>query len=229
MSADNHPPPMPVRSPRPPMAREGWAASSTIHPRPRMATFRKTPSSEVTISKTGGTSPAVHPSPCGQHTDSTMLPPLMPEPPSPSSPCGAIRSPWRHPDHERGQPSATDAGTLTTATDGTSEMGSVFHDPPTGADGHLQEDTISRRHHLKRWAATSPCGQHTDSTMLPPLMPEPPSPPLTCGAIRSPWRHSDSEGGQSSATDAGTLTTGKYSIPFFDVSENIIIFAHTKP
>ena len=33
--------------------------------------------------------------------------------------------------------------------DGTSEMGSVFHDPPTGADGHLQEDTISRRHHLK--------------------------------------------------------------------------------
>ena len=23
-------------------------------------------------------------------------------------------------------------------------MGSVFHDPPTGADGHLQEDTISK-------------------------------------------------------------------------------------
>ena len=80
MSADNHPPPMPVRSPRPPMARQRWAASSTIHPRARMMSVRKTPSSEVTISKTGGTSPTVHPSPCGQHTDSTMLPPLMPAP-----------------------------------------------------------------------------------------------------------------------------------------------------
>ena len=86
------------------MARQGWAASSMIHPRARMATFRKTPSPEVTISKMVSTSPAVHPSPRGQHTDSTMLPPLMPEPPSPSSSCGAIRSPWRHPDDEGGQP-----------------------------------------------------------------------------------------------------------------------------
>ena len=126
-----------------------------VHPWARMMSVRKTPSPEVTISKTGGTSPTVHPSPSPheQHTDSTMLPPLMPAPSSPSSSCGAIRSPWRHPDDERGQPSATDAGTLTTATDGTSEMGSTS---PT--------------------VHPSPRGQHTDSTMLPPLMPEPPSP-----------------------------------------------------
>ena len=33
--------------------------------------------------------------------------------------------------------------------DGTSEMGSVFHDTPTGADDVSQEDTITRSHHLK--------------------------------------------------------------------------------
>jgi len=196
MSADNHPPPMPVRSPRARMARQGWAASSMIHPRARMMSVRKTPSPEVTISKTGSISPTVHPSPCGQHITSTMLPPPMPAPPSP---CGAIRSPWRHPDDERGQPSATDAGTLTTATDGPSGMGSVFHDPPTGADGHLQEDTISKSHHLKDGQHVTDC-QHIISTM-----PEPPS-SSPCGAIRSPWRHPDSEGGQPSTTDAGTLT-----------------------
>ena len=117
---------------------------------------------------------------------------------------------FRHPDSEGGQPSATDAGTLTTGTDGTSEMGSVFHDPPTGADGHLQEDTISKMVSTSPTVHPSPCGQHTDSTMLPPLMPEPSSPPPSsspCGAIRSPWRHPDSEREQPSATDAGTLTT----------------------
>ena len=90
---DNHPPPMPVRSPWPRMARQRWAASSMIHPRARMTSVRKTPSPEDTISKTGGTSPTVHPSPRGQHTDSTMLPPLMPEPPSPSSSCGGHTKP----------------------------------------------------------------------------------------------------------------------------------------
>ena len=148
-------------------------------------------SQEVTISKTGGTSPTVHPSPSSpspheQHTDSTMLPPLMPAPSSPSSSCGAIRSPWRHPDSERGQPSATDAGTLTMGADGTSEMGSVFHDPPTGADGHLQEDTISKMGSTSPTVHPSPCGQHTDSTMLPPLMPEPPSPSSSYGGHTKP-------------------------------------------
>ena len=120
MRVDNHPPPMPVRSPWPRMTRQGWAASSMIHPRARMATFRKTPSPEVTISKMGSTSPTVYPSPspCGQHTDSTMLPPLMPAPSSPSSSCGAIRGPWRHPDSEGGRPPVTDAGTLTTGANG---------------------------------------------------------------------------------------------------------------
>ena len=44
-------------------------------------------------------------------------------------------------------------------------MGSVFHDPPTGADGHLQEDTITdcpsitirAAHHLDD-ASTSDAG-----------------------------------------------------------------------
>ena len=43
------------------------------------------------------------------------------------------------------------------ATDGTSEMGSVFHDPPTGADGQLQEDTITRSHHLKDGQHVTDC------------------------------------------------------------------------
>ena len=106
-------------------------------------------------------------------------------PASPSSSCGAIRSPWRHYDSEGGQPSATDAGTLTTATDGTSEMGSVFHDPPTGADGHLQEDTISKMVSTSPAVHPSPCGQHTDSTMLPPLMPA----PSLWESLKSTWIH----------------------------------------
>ena len=51
-------------------------------------------------------------------------------------------------------------------TNSPSEMSSVFHDPPTATDGHLQEDTISKMgsnftmwsaHHLDN-ASTSDAG-----------------------------------------------------------------------
>ena len=67
------------------------------------------------------------------------------------------------------------------ATDGTSEMGSVFHDPPTGADDVSQEDTISRSHHLKD-------GQHITDC-----------PSITMWSAH----HLD----DASTSDAGTITT----------------------
>ena len=36
-------------------------------------------------------------------------------------------------------------------------MGSVFHDPPTGADDVSQEDTITRSHHLKDGQHVTDC------------------------------------------------------------------------
>ena len=36
-------------------------------------------------------------------------------------------------------------------------MGSVFHDPPTGADDVSQEDTIFRSHHLKDGRHVTDC------------------------------------------------------------------------
>ena len=51
------------------------------------------------------------------------------------------------------------------ATDGTSEMGSVFHDPPTGADDVSQEDTITRSHHLKDGRHVTDCPSITIITI----------------------------------------------------------------
>ncbi len=101
------------------------------------------------------TSPTVHPSPSPheQHTDSTMLPPLMPEPSPPSSSCGAIRSPWRHSDSEGGN-----------------------HPPPMpvrspwariARQRWAASSTIHPRARMATFRKTpSPREQHTDSTMI---------------------------------------------------------------
>ena len=209
MRVDNRPPPMPVRSPWPRMARQGWAASSTIHPRARMATFRKTPSPKVTISKMVSTSPTVSTSSrrCRNHhhhhhhhvgpyeapggiltMSADNRPPPMPvrSPRPPMTRQGWAASSMIHP---RARMATGDVTKRDTPTNPRSTHGRGW--PPSGRH-HLQKSPS------QRWSATSPCGQHVTG----------------CPSITTLSAHQLDD---ASTSDAGTTIT------------TIIVWGHTKP